>query len=313
MIASQHDAGTKLYQDGQLSVGIVLPVRQTEHDTVDFQEQVELARLADKLGFTAVWVRDVPLNGPWYPETFGHPDPFSMLGAIAMATSRLSIGTAATVLTLRHPLHIAKAAITLDRLTGGRFVLGLGSGDRREEFAAFDADTQDHKILFQRHWSALAAALEQPSRIAQNLLAPAVTYEMRPSALSRIPMVAIGSAGQSLEWIARNCSGWTTYHRPPDVQRDRHAMWRRAVDRVATGQFRSFGVGVHIELLDNASAPADPIHLGYRTGTYSLSRVLGNMRDAGVHHVLLNLPPTGEPPRHKLERIAADVLLPLTR
>ena len=55
-----------------------------------------------------------------------------MLGAIAMATSRIAIGTAATVLTLLQPLHIAKAAITLDRLAPGRFILGLGSGDRRE-------------------------------------------------------------------------------------------------------------------------------------------------------------------------------------
>ena len=55
-----------------------------------------------------------------------------MLGAIAMATSRIAIGTAATVLTLLQPLHIAKSAITLDRLAPGRFILGLESGDRRE-------------------------------------------------------------------------------------------------------------------------------------------------------------------------------------
>jgi len=264
--------------------------------------------MADELGFGAVWVRDVPLNGSWYPEHFGHPDPFVMLGAIVMATSRISIGTAATVLTLRHPLHIAKAATSLDRLAQGRFLLGLGSGDRPEEFAAFGADTKDHKALFREHWTELAAALERPPRILRQSPDPAVSFELRPTALTEIPMLAIGSGGQTLEWIARNASGWATYQRPPDVQRDRHAMWRRAVDRTSPDQFRSFSVAVRIELLDDPSAPAEPVYLGYRTGTHSLVQVLREMREAGVHHVLLNLQPTGAQAQQRLECIAREVL-----
>jgi len=48
-----------------------------------------------------------------------------------------ALGTAAVVLPLRHPLHVAKAAWSLDRLSGGRFILGVGSGDRPEELAPF--------------------------------------------------------------------------------------------------------------------------------------------------------------------------------
>ena len=148
-----------LFRDSHLSLGVTLPIRETEISAVDFTQQVELATAAEQLGFSAVWVRDVPLNGPWYPEAFGHPDPMVMLGAIASRTSRIALGTAAIVLTLRHPLHIAKAAISLDYLSHGRFVLGLGSGDRREEFAAFGADPKDHKELYRDHWTQLAAAL----------------------------------------------------------------------------------------------------------------------------------------------------------
>src|SRR5215471_8586475 len=134
------DSRSALFRHGHLSLGITLPMREVEGPAVDFLQQIELATEAERLGLSAVWVRDVPLNGPWYPELFGHPDPMVMLGAISARTSRIAIGTAATVLTLRHPLHIAKAAISLDQLSQGRFVLGLGSGDRREEFAAFGAD-----------------------------------------------------------------------------------------------------------------------------------------------------------------------------
>ncbi|MFS4438691.1 LLM class flavin-dependent oxidoreductase [Paracoccaceae bacterium GXU_MW_L88] len=88
----------RLYQDGQMSVGIVLPMRQHADETVDFRTQLAHAALADQLGFDAIWVRDVPLSGPWYPETIGHPDPFTMLGAMAATTERIAFGTAATVL-----------------------------------------------------------------------------------------------------------------------------------------------------------------------------------------------------------------------
>ncbi|MGY0633689.1 TIGR03571 family LLM class oxidoreductase [Luteimonas sp. A478] len=306
---SQHpERHESLFRENQMSIGIVLPIRATGIEDVDVRQQLGLAALADQLGFAAVWVRDVPLNGPWYPEAFGHPEPFAMLGAIAAATSRIAIGTAATVLTLRHPLHIAKAAISLDRLAPGRFVLGLGSGDRPEEFAAFGADSNDRRELYRAHWAELAAALEQPSRVLRATSNPDIAFELRPSAQSIIPMLAVGSGGQSLNWIARNACGWATYHRPPQVQRDRHALWRTAVDRSADGQFRSFSVALAIELVEDRAAPAEEIELGYRTGSLALADVLKAMRDAGTHHALLNIVPNGMQAHENLEIIARDVL-----
>lgn len=298
----------RLYRDGRISVGLVLPARRSEFDAVDLREQLELAVLAEKVGFDAVWVRDVPLNGPWYPESFGHPDPFTMLGAIAGASERIAIGTAATVLTLRHPLHVAKAAISVDRMAPGRFVLGLGSGDRKAEFEAFGRDSADHKQLYRDHWKELSAALEIPPRILRRATDPGVAFELRPPALGRIPMLAIGSGGQTLEWIARNAAGWATYHRPPEHQRDRYGLWRRAVDQHAPGAFRSFSVAFRVDLLEGAEAPPEDIELGHRSGTGGLTELLARMRDAGVHHALLNLVPNGRPPAETLRMIGAEVL-----
>jgi luciferase-type oxidoreductase len=216
---------TSLFRKGALSVGLVLPVRSDDQAEIDSLQQLEFAMTAEELGFAAVWVRDVPLNGPWYPERFGHPDPVAMLAAIAARTSRIAIGSAAIVLPLRHPLHIAKSAVSLDRLSRGRFVLGLGSGDRPEEFVAFGETRNDHKALYRDHWARLAAALERPPRILLPASEQDVGFELRPMAQNDIPMLAVGSGGQSLEWIARNAIGWATYHRTRSVQRDRHALW----------------------------------------------------------------------------------------
>ena len=83
-------------------------------------------------------------------------------------------------------------------------------------------------------------------------------------------------------------------------------LWRRAVDRAAPDQFRSFTVALSIELLKGPHAPASPIGLGYRTGTRELAEPLKAMRDEGVHHLMLNLLPTRTQP---YENLAALTLL----
>lgn len=295
-----------VFREGRLSLGLVLPLRAEPGPEVDFAHQVELAALAERLGFAAVWVRDVPLNGPWYPEAFGHLDPMVMLSAIAARTSRIAIGTAAIVLTLRHPLHIAKAAVSLDVLSRGRLVLGLGSGDRREEFAAFGQSTEDRRDLFRGHWERLAAALDIPPRVLPDIAGD--SFELRPAAPRTIPCLAVGSGGQSLEWIARHSTGWATYHRPPEVQHDRHALWRRAVERTVPGEFRSFSSSLRVDLVRDRAAPAEPLELGYRTGALGLRGVIEGMRDSGVHHVMLNLTPDGRRPEDTMTEIAETVL-----
>ncbi|HLZ64682.1 MAG TPA: TIGR03571 family LLM class oxidoreductase [Aliidongia sp.] len=296
-----------VFREGHLSLGFVLPLRSDGGSDVDFRSQLELANVAERLGFAALWVRDVPLNGPWYPESFGHLDPMVMLGALAARTTRIALGTAATVLTLRHPLHVAKAAVSLSALSQGRFILGLGSGDRAEEFAAFGHSSGERRDLFREHWDRLAAALELPPRILPDGDASDVQFELRPTDIARPELLAVGSGGQTLEWIARHAVGWATYHRPPEVQKDRYQLWRRAVDRATPGEFRSFSVAVRVELLDG-DAPPEPIELGYRTGANGLRAILERMRDDGVHHVMLNLAPRGRPAAEEIEMIAGVVL-----
>ena len=60
-------------------------------------------------------------------------------------------------------------------------------------------------------------------------------------------MIAVGSGGQSVDWIARNAIRWMTYHREPETQRARHSMWRAAVERVAPGEFRAFGIAMGLD------------------------------------------------------------------
>lgn len=151
------DVAHRVFSAGQLSIGLTLPLLRTGHVVADFDEQLELAALADTLGFRVLWIRDVPLNSADYPDPIGHLDPWVLLGALASRTRRIALASGAIVLPLRHPLHIAKGALSVATLSGGRFVLGLGSGDRPPEYAAFGVDAETRRDRYRAHWDVVAA------------------------------------------------------------------------------------------------------------------------------------------------------------
>jgi luciferase-type oxidoreductase len=299
---------TRVFAPSQLTIGLSLPVLRTDTHIADFREQIALAQHADALGFRALWVRDVPLNSADYPDPVGHLDPWVLLGALAMHTQRAALISGAIVLTLRHPLHIAKGAVSVSHLAQGRFILGLGSGDRPAEYAAFGQDGEARRELYRRHWDTLAAALAPDSRVVPDLVsADAPEFFLLPRPAEPVAMLAVGSGGQSVDWIARHSIGWMTYHREPEAQRARHALWRAAVARNAPDAFRAFGTAMRLQLSDDAHEGATPVPLGYRTGRVALVGVLEAMREAGMHHVTFNL--GGErPAREVLDELAAEVL-----
>ena len=93
----------------------------------------EIAREAEAAGWDAVWVWDHIMRDPADP----HADPWLLLATIAMATDRIRLGPMVTPLARRRPWHVAREAVTLDHLSGGRLTLGVGSGARDREFTAF--------------------------------------------------------------------------------------------------------------------------------------------------------------------------------
>ncbi|WP_422650020.1 TIGR03571 family LLM class oxidoreductase [Cupriavidus sp. H18C1] len=305
----QQSAAPALFREHELSIGLVMPLLREGQAVPDYAAQLDLAQRADAAGFRALWVRDVPLNSADYPDPIGHLDPWVFLGGLATRTRRAMLVSGAVVLPLRHPLHIAKAAISVQELSGGRFVLGLGSGDRPPEYAAFGQDGNARRELFRQHWAVVGAAVGLPSRVVPDREADDGTaFYLLPRQQRAVPLLAVGSGGQSVDWIARHAIGWMTYHRDPATQRDRHSMWRAACERSAPGRFRAFGVAVRLELSENALEPPTALNLGYRTGAQPLVAILEEMRAAGVHHVALNITNSQRPVEEVLDELAQAVL-----
>jgi alkanesulfonate monooxygenase SsuD/methylene tetrahydromethanopterin reductase-like flavin-dependent oxidoreductase (luciferase family) len=110
------------------------------------------ARRAERLGFDSFWL----------PEShFGsdaRPAPLLELAAAAAVTRRLRLGVTSYLLPIRHPLLVAEEVAVLDRLSGGRLILGLGRGFRPDLFAAFGVDRADKRELFETAVSAMLRA-----------------------------------------------------------------------------------------------------------------------------------------------------------
>lgn len=106
----------------------------------DIEEAVRLAVVAEELGFDSVWGNDHVTTQAYVRAEFPDPprfyDPLAYLAYVAARTTRLRLATAVLVLPFRHPVVAAKQAATLDLLSGGRLVLGVGIGAYREEFEA---------------------------------------------------------------------------------------------------------------------------------------------------------------------------------
>lgn len=303
-MADFNRAYAQVFVPGRLTVGLMTPMAGQPGALADLALAQAHARLADALGFAALWTRDVPLMIPQGSanETAALDDPFLWLAALAAVTERIALATGAIVLPLRHPLHVAKAALSLDRISHGRLLLGLGSGDRPEEFARFGADLETRDVAFREHWRAVHAALAP---------APAVDpepYRVLPAPQARIPMLAVGSARQSLQWIAEHADGWASYHREEDRQKGRIALWHMAQDQRSPGMRKPFIQSVQLDLLDDPAAPLDAIELGLRTGRHALAAYLERMRELGVAHILFNLHRGPRPAEDVLHELGAEIL-----
>ena len=97
----------------------------------DPTEAVDMAVRAEAAGFDSFWTTDFALGNS--------PDPLPLLAAASQRTQCILLGTAVMVLPYRHPLLLAKAAATVDALTNGRLILGLGVGATRESSMPSDS------------------------------------------------------------------------------------------------------------------------------------------------------------------------------
>lgn len=302
-------AFNSVFRPERLSIGLVLPLEAHARNPVpSMQAHLERARLAESLGFAALWLRDVPFNVPSFGDAGQLFDPFVYLGLLAGQTARIALGVASIVLPLRHPAHVAKAAASADMLSGGRLLLGVASGDRPEEYPAMAMNFQDRGGRFRDSVDYIRAMARDYPSLDNPYGSLEGGIDMLPKpAGGRLPLLMTGGSRQAPDWVARHGDGWMTYPRDAASQRQVVQDYRR---RIAESGLPDKPVmqSLYIDLLAQPTAPPRPIHLGFQSGTDYLHHYLAELRALGINHVALNLRFNSANIDQTLQRLAKTVL-----
>lgn len=302
-------AYNRVFRPDHLTLGLVVPIeRYATSAEPSMHDHVSRARYAEEIGFSALWLRDVPFNVPTFGDVGQMFDPFVYLGYLAAQTERIALGVASIILPVRHPAHVAKAAASADVLSGGRALMGVASGDRPEEYPALNMSYNDRGDQFREAFSYIHALGKDFPRYtgAHGTLDGQLDMLPKPVA-SHVPTLITGGSRQDPEWVAQNGDGWMTYPRDPLAQKREIASYRqRSLD--AGAPIKPVMQSLYVDLVEDATAPPRPIHLGFCSGANFLRTYLRDIQSAGVNHVALNLRFNQNEIERTLEQIATTIL-----
>jgi alkanesulfonate monooxygenase SsuD/methylene tetrahydromethanopterin reductase-like flavin-dependent oxidoreductase (luciferase family) len=282
-----------------LKVGVQLP--EVER-VAPWSDLARMATTAEALGYDSIWVGDHLIfrdsdkapRGPW--------EAWTVMGAIAAITERVEIGPLVACTSFHNPAMIAKKAATLEEVSGGRLILGLGAGWNQSEYAAFGYP-YDHRVSrFEEAFTIIRRLL---SGEALDFRGDYYTLDdcliLPPGPRPQGPPLMIGSAGERMLDItmpyAQSWNAWYAWfgNRPENL-----APWMEKVDEACRRVGRdpgevertcavyvglSGGKGRHGGVDNEVEVP--PL----KGSTAELAAAMRQYAAAGISHVQLVLDP----------------------
>lgn len=177
---------------------------------------MEVAELAEELGFDSVWTGEhVVLPDPQKPPSPAAPltpilHPSTALAYIAGGTDDLLLATGITLIAQRNPLVLAKEMASLDVLSGGRLVMGIGAGYLKAEFDALGIPfaergrrTDEFIEVLRELWSS-----DEPTFSGDFIEFAGIQSRPRPARRAGIPIIAGGMSPAALRRAVSSCQGW---------------------------------------------------------------------------------------------------------
>jgi probable F420-dependent oxidoreductase len=314
--------------DDHLSIGVQTMHRRTEPaegpwmPTID--ELSDLVGLVDRCGYDSMWV------GDHVAFTIAIFDPLLQLAQAAVLSRRLVFGTDFFLLPLRHPTPIAKQVSTLDHLTEGRFIFGVGvGGEFPKEYEACGvpinergARLSESLTIMRKLWTG-----EPVSHAGKFFNFEGIRMQPPPRQPGGPPIWCGGRADPALRRIGRMTDGWMSYVVTPD-------MYRQGLEKIATAASeaartfdRGFGTAhllfTRIDDTYEKALDAATISLSQRyamdfrkaaqrygaLGTpQDVAETIFKFQQAGVRHLILDFVGPYEERDQQIERFAAEAM-----
>jgi len=193
----------------QMKIGVQLPEVERE---VRWTEIRDIARTAESAGFDSLWLGDHLLfrdpvwgdRGPW--------EAWSLLAALGEATERVLIGPLVAATSFHNPAMIAKKAATVDEISGGRLILGLGAGWNRAEYDAFGFPYDNRVSRFEEAFNIIRTLIREGSIDHVGRFYTNREMELLPRARADIPLMVGSNGPRMLRITAAHVDMWNTWY-----------------------------------------------------------------------------------------------------
>jgi probable F420-dependent oxidoreductase len=206
-----------------MDYGIVLPHFGSFARQLAASRIIAAAEAAESLGYSTAWVVDhlvlpAKVEGDY---AFNPLDPFlepiTVLGALALRTTRIKLGTAVLVLPYRHPIYTAKALATVDVLSGGRLIVGVGAGWMEPEFAALGVPIAERGSRTNETIDVLKTLWTEdvPSYSGRHFQFSNIKSVPQPAQKPRPPILVGGMTKGALQRVVRRADGWIAIGKSP--------------------------------------------------------------------------------------------------
>ena len=293
-----------------MKVGVTLPIG--DHiggEPAPFETVRALAQQAEAIGLDSVWAYDHLLfRFPDRPDGGAH-EGWTILAALAAATERMELGILVTGLRLRNPGLLAKIAATLDHISGGRLILGVGAGWHDPELEAFGYPT-DHRVSrFEESVQVLASLIRTGTTDFAGRWVTARAAVMLPPARPDLPILIAARAQRMTRLVARyaDVSNTAWFARANDpVLAARTTMLDeacRAEGRDPASLVRTVGINIRLPGASESSPVRRPAGV-LPTTTENPEATLRGFAEAGFAHGIVWLQPMNE---SSLERLGTAV------
>jgi probable F420-dependent oxidoreductase len=248
----------------------------------------EIARTADELGYGAIAFTDHPAPSQKWMDAGGHEslDVFSALAFCAAHTTRIKLMTYLLVLPYRNPLLSAKALTTLDVLSDGRVIAGVGTGYLRSEFRALGVDMDRRNELFDDAVAVLRGYWRETpfSHDAKDFTAHEVAAVPRPAQPQGPPIVIGGSSRLARERAAR-ADGWSPLLTTAEASATIRSPQITSITQLGA-QVAEIRAAAGRDLFFQTHTP----QTSYLAGVFSVEEHrdhLGQLADAGIGHFVV--------------------------